>query len=355
MLCKRQSIARSMVSQEEKAAIRGRMGVIMEKIHFAVIGTSKIADQFMQASSLAPEAEVKAVYSRAKERGQAFAKKHGIKKVYTDLDELAEDRDIDAVYIASPTVCHSKQAMIMIKEKKHVLCEKPMVSNSHEMEALLHLAEEKQVILLEAIRHVYTPGYQAVKEFLPQIGQLRRALFIYCQYSSRYDKFKAGIVENAFRPELSNGAVMDIGVYGVHMLVSLFGYPFGVKANGLILPGSIDGSGSIIAKYKDMQAEIIYSKIADSFLPSEIQGEEGCIIMDQIASPTRVKLIRRNGDVETAEPEILEPDMYYEIDAFCKMISGRMDHKPYNEFSILTMRMMDDARKQMDIVFPADF
>ena len=128
---------------------------------------------------------------------------------------------------------------------------------------------------MEAIRSIFTPGYQALAKHLPKLGTIRRASFHFCQYSSRYDKFKSGIVENAFNPIFSNGALMDIGVYCVHPLVRLFGMPEKIKTDAVLLENGIDGSGTILGVYKDMQAELVYSKISSSRIPSQIQGENG--------------------------------------------------------------------------------
>lgn len=328
----------------------------MDKVRFAIIGTNFIAERFIEAALLCEEVELAAVYSRSLNKGQEFARTHKISQVFTDLEKLAASDAIDAVYIASPTSCHNRQALLMLRNRKHVLCEKPITSNSHELESLLLIAAEKKTVLLEAIRNEFTPGYQWIRDNLKRIGKIRRATFIYCQYSSRYDNFKKGIIENAFRSELSNGAIMDIGVYGVHMLASLFGTPYSLSAKGCIIPGSIDGSGVITGKYKDMQAEVLYSKISNSYLPSEIQGEEGSIVFSPIASPDKIKLIMRNGEKETFRFDLVQPDLYYEIRAFVDMVLGRrQDAASFNHHSILTMRMLDDARKQMDIVFPSDF
>lgn len=328
----------------------------MDKLRFAVIGTGTITERFIEAASLCGEIELAGVYSRTRARAQEFAGAYGIPHVFDDLDLLAESGDIDAVYIASPTSCHSRQACMMLRNGKHVLCEKPIATNSHELEAMMQLAEDKHMILLEAIRHVFTPGYQVIEESLDKIGTVRRATFIFCQYSSRYDKFKQGIVENAFKPELSNGAIMDIGVYGIHMLAALFGRPFSVSAKGYILPGSIDGSGVVIGRYKEMQAEVLYSKISNSCMPSEIQGEDGNIVFMPLAAPEKIRLVLRNQKPKNLYSKIERPDMYYEVQAFLDMVKGRRrDVKKYNDISIVTMRLMDEARRQMDIVFPSDF
>jgi len=211
------------------------------------------------------------------------------------------------------------------------------------------------VIILEAIRNVFTPGYDVILDNLDKIGQIRRITLNYCQYSSRYDSFKAGKVLNAFKPELSNGALMDIGVYCVYFLVSLFGMPYGVTAKGHIIPDSIDSTGTLIGKYTDKQFEIVYSKVTDSYVPSEIQGEDGNILFGPVTAPAKIRVIMRNGEKETIRPEIIKPDMYYEIGYFLRMIRGEISSDKYNQWSITTMHIMDDARKQMDIAYPADY
>ena len=328
----------------------------MEKVRFGIIGTNFITQRFIEAASLCEDIEVAAIYSRSMDRAKEFAQKYKIEHTFDDLDKMASSDQVDAVYIASPTACHNRQALIMLRNRKNVLCEKPITSNSHDLESLLQIANEKRVILLEAIRNEFTPGYQTIKDNLKRIGKIRRATFVYCQYSSRYDAFKQGKIENAFRSELSNGAIMDIGVYGVHLLASLFGIPYSLSAKGYIIPGSIDGSGVIIGKYKDMQAEVIYSKISNSYLPSEIQGEDGNIVFSSVSAPDKIKIIMRDGEKETVKLDLIHPDLYYEVRAFVDMVLGkRSDASQFNYNSILTMRMLDDARKQMDIVFPSDF
>lgn len=194
-------------------------------IRYGTIGTNFIVDRFQEAAMENPGLHYSAVYSRNQETAGNFAAKYGVETTYTDLNAFACADDLDAVYIASPNSFHYEQAALLLSHGKHVLCEKPVTSNARELEHLIQLAGQNNVILLEAIRSIFTPGYQALAKHLPKLGTIRRASFHFCQYSSRYDKFKSGIVENAFNPIFSNGALMDIGVYCVHPLVRLFGMP----------------------------------------------------------------------------------------------------------------------------------
>ena len=135
-----------------------------------------------------------AVYSRTSERAEAFASKHGIPLTFTDIGEMAASSEVDAVYIASPTSLHAEQAIICMNAGKHVLCEKPAASNSRELEAMIKTARERGVVFMEAMKSSFMPGFEAIRELLPSLGPIRRYTASYCQYSSRYDKYKAGEV-----------------------------------------------------------------------------------------------------------------------------------------------------------------
>lgn len=173
-------------------------------IRFGVIGTNFITDRFLKAGECCGEFKLVAVYSRTMERAKEYAQVHGAKYAFDTLETLAECEEVDAVYVASPNACHAKQSILMMEHGKHVLCEKAVASNSRELEEVLAAAKKAQVVFLEAVRQIYMPGFQAIQENLHKLGTIRRASFSYCKYSSRYDNYKNGIIENAFNPNLSN-------------------------------------------------------------------------------------------------------------------------------------------------------
>ena len=243
---------------------------------------------------------------------------------------------------------------MLLTGKKHVLCEKPAASNAWEWSAMVRAAERNGVVVLEAMRPVFHPGFQAIKDCLPRLGTLRRATFIYCQYSSRYDKFKNGIVENAFDPRLSNSALMDIGCYCVHPLVALFGRPSSILAQSVRLSNGFEGAGTILAAYPQMQAELLYSKISNSKLSSEIQGENGSMLIEGINIPKKVTLCWNQGKQEQISFSFEEQDMCYELNAFAQMIYKEQSPKKWNHWTELELELMDEARKQVGIFFPAD-
>lgn len=327
----------------------------MNKVRFGVIGTSAICERFLNAASTHENFELIAVYSRKLETAKEFGEKQGAKLFFDNIENFAKCKDIDAVYIASPNAFHAEQAIVCLNNKKHVLCEKPMASNLKEVENMIKVAEKNKVLLMEAMRLTVLPNFLSVKENIHKIGKIRRYFASYCQYSSRYDKYKEGIILNAFKKELSNGALMDIGVYCIHPMVSLFGKPNDVISNGIFLDTGVDGQGTAIFTYDDFSSVIMYSKISDSKLPIEIQGEEGTIISDGIHFDN-VKIVYRDGREENIAICQRKDDMYYELDEFIKLINNNEIDSNKNSHlnSLIAIELMDKIRKEIGLEFPAD-
>ncbi|MCF0147208.1 MAG: Gfo/Idh/MocA family oxidoreductase [Clostridium sp.] len=325
-------------------------------INIGIIGSNFITDRLIEGAKLISDVNISAIYSRTEERAKEFAKKHGIKYTYTNLEEMAKSDLIDAVYIASPNALHSSQAILFLKNKKHVLCEKAFASNTKEADEMIRAAKENDVVLMEAMKTTLLPNFRVIKDNLHKIGKVRKYFASYCQYSSRYDKYKAGEILNAFKKELSNGAIMDIGVYCISPMVNLFGKPNTIKANGIMLNTGVDGEGSVVFGYDDMEAVVIYSKISNSYLPSEIQGEEGNIIIDRINGFNNVKIIYRDGREEDLTLDQNEADMCYEVQEFADLIKSGERESKINSLKVSrdVIAVIEEARKQIGVVYPAD-
>lgn len=331
----------------------------MNKLRIGVVGTNFISDLMTEGGRLDPRCEWIAVCSRSEKTGSEFASRNGIPHVFTDVGEMASSPLVDAVYIASPNACHARQAIECLNAGKHVLCEKPLASNAAEAAAMIDAARLSGVALMEAVIPTLSPVFTAVREYLPRVGQLRRYFASYCQYSSRYDRLKRGDVANAFRPELSNGAVMDIGVYCLYPMAALFGEPREVIASAMKLYTGVDGQGTVVCRYDGFDAVSIYSKIADSQLPTEIQGEEGTITIDRINDPHRVTF--RPHDRSLPETDItpagsIANPYFHEMREFIDIITSGKLESARNSLatSLATMRVIDSVRRSTGIAFPAD-
>ena len=245
---------------------------MVKKVRFGVVGTNKITDWLLAGAQQDERFELSAVCSRSQERADEFAAKYGVNHSFTSVEEMASSDVVDAVYIATPNCTHAKIAITCMNQGKHVLCEKPMASNAHEVKQMINAAKKNHVVLMEAMIATMNPNFIKVKELLSKLGTIRRYFASYCQYSSRYDKFKEGVVLNAFNPALSNGAMMDIGVYTIYPLIALFGKPKAVNAQGVMLSSGTDGQGVVNLLYDGMNATALYSKIANSYIKNGSSG-----------------------------------------------------------------------------------
>lgn len=325
-------------------------------VRFGIIGTNWITERFIQAAQETDQFSLTAIYSRTEEKGAEFAAKYNHPTVFTGLTQMLQSDLIDAVYIASPNSFHAEQAILCMKHGKHVLCEKPMASNSRELREMIAVARENNVLLMEALKSTLMPNFTIIQENLFKIGQVRRYFASYCQYSSRYDAYKEGTVLNAFNPEFSNGSLMDLGIYCLYPMVALFGKPHTVKAVGIMLGSGVDGEGSINMLYPEMDAVVLHSKITDSYVPAEIQGELGTMVIDKINQPYDVKIHYRDGNIEDlTRPQMHEP-MYYEIREFIQLIQQGARDSLVNslECSLAVAEVMEEARKQIGLVYKAD-
>ncbi len=140
-------------------------------------------------------------------------KKHGIVNIYTHYEGMLADKRIDAVYIASPTICHAGQAILTLNYGKDVLCEKMIAATYGEFLRMKAAKLKHGKNLIEAMRLDFDDILLSVSKEIGKIGKTCSARLEYCQYSSRYDKFKAGEVLNAFDPNMKNSALADIGIY----------------------------------------------------------------------------------------------------------------------------------------------
>lgn len=337
----------------------------MNKLRLGVVGTNFITDWVIAGARQDERVELAAVCSRSQETAEAFAARHRIPRTFTSLEAMARSTLVDAVYIASPNFLHASQSILCMRHGKHVLCEKPLASNAREAGEMMAVSRSCNVALMEAMKPTLTPNFLAIRENLKHVGKVRRYFASYCQYSSRYDKFKAGIVENAFKPEYSNGAMMDIGIYTVYPMVVLFGRPQRIEASGVLLSSGVDGQGAVNFLYEGMNATVLYSKIANSSLPAEIQGEEGNIAADRInhirslsytprgeaASGKGAGTASRNIGVLTDKDEY-----YYEVAEFASLVySGRRESAiNSHQNSLITLEIIDEVRRQLGVIYPAD-
>lgn len=319
-------------------------------MRFGIIGTNFISDRFM-ASLPFTHSTATAVLSRGEETGRAFAARHGIPHIFTDREAFFASDTFDAVYIASPNLCHEADTLAAIAGGKQVLCEKPAAPTLAAFLRMRGAAEAKGVTLVEAMRPLFDSMWEEILAALPSIGQVRSVHLDYCQYSSRYDRFKAGEVLRAFDPAYKNAAILDIGVYPIAVCARLFGKPLSVVSRSMLLENGFEGSGELLLDYGTHTVTVSYSKIADSAAPSCILGEGGAITLDRVSEPheVTVKLRGAEGKVITRPPMAAPDNMFEEILAFEKAVRGEGDG--LLDVTEISLGIIDEALKQNGINF----
>ncbi|AIX72464.1 MAG: Gfo/Idh/MocA family oxidoreductase [Mixta calida] len=323
-------------------------------IRFAIVGTNWITRQFVEAAQQTGAMTLTAVYSRTLEQAQAFNKDYGVAHLFLSLEQMAASDEIDAVYLASPNALHCEQALLFLRHKKHVICEKPLASNLHEAEQMIACARENGVVLFEAFKTASLPNFLTLRQALPQIGRLRKALFNYCQYSSRYPRYLNGERPNTFEPRWSNGSIMDIGYYSLASALALWGDPLRVQAQATLLESGVDGHGSVIMDYGDFDVTLLHSKVSDSHIPSEIQGEAGSLVIEKLSESQRVVFMPRGGQPQDLTQPQHSNTMRYEAQHFVELVSQRQVEHPGLALSLSTARWLTEIRRQTGVVFPAD-
>ena len=330
----------------------------MDKVRFGLVGTGRITDWVLKGAFEDPRFVAQAVCSRSIDSARTFAAKYNIPEIYTDLEQMVSSPDIDAVYIGTPNHTHADIAIKCLNHGKHVLCEKPFASNANEAQRMVSAARENGVIIMEAMISTLSPNFRKACNLVSRIGTLRNYSATFCQYSSKYDALKQGVVAASFDPLCSGGALMDIGVYTIWPMVALFGKPSGITSNMMIydIPGHgmTDLQGTVDFKYDGFNASVIYSKITDSYLPTEIAGEEGNIILDKIHICRDLKFVPHaqpssgRGSqliVETHTMEDNHDTYYHEFKEFIDCIQRGEESKINSpEHSIAVMRILDEIR-----------
>lgn len=183
--------------------------------NWGVIGPGGIANRFAGALAAVPGARLAAVFARDAAKGQAYAEQWQRDgqpaRVTTALPDLLADPGVDAVYIATPHSHHGEYIRAALEAGKPVLCEKPLVTSQAEGRALVDLAREKGVFLMEALWTRFLPAYDLAGRWLREgaVGELRAMQSSFC-FASVYDP-----QHRQWNPALAGGALWDIGIYNL--------------------------------------------------------------------------------------------------------------------------------------------
>lgn len=321
-------------------------------IRFAVIGTNWITRQFVDAAHETGKYKLTAVYSRSLEQAQSFASDYLVEHLFTSLDDMAHSDAIDAVYIASPNSLHSQQTLQFLAHKKHVICEKPLASNIQEVEAAIALARENRWCCSKRSKPPACRIFCCCSNRCPSWGKCVKLLLTIASIL-RAISVTDGENPNTFNPAFSNGSIMDIGTL-LASAVALWGEPHGVIATASLLDSGVDAHGVVVLNYGDFSVTLQHSKVSDSVLPSEIQGEAGSLVIEKISECQKVSFVPRGGKPqELTQPQHINT-MLYEAEVFARLVENNEVNHPGLAVSRTTAKLQTEIRRQTGVVFPAD-
>ena len=327
----------------------------MDNIRLGTIGSGAIVHSILDAVQKTEGISLEAVYSRTAEKGRELAQEYGADKVYTKLEDMLADDGLNFIYIASPNNLHYQYSKAALLAGKNVICEKPFCTELKQAEELFKIAEEKGLILVEAVPTSFLPNFAVLREAVGRIGKIKLVLGNYTQYSARYDKLLSGELPNVFNPAFAGGCLMDINYYNVYLTLALFGMP----ENAVYYPnmhGGVDTSGSMVMVYPGFVASLAGAKDCRGESFYQIEGEEGCIYIKD--GSNGLKEIRTvNGEIDETVNLQPNPDRwYYEIQSLVPILL-REDKEELDirkELTLKQVAVVEQARKAAGIIFPDD-
>lgn len=321
------------------------------KMKLGIVGTNFIHDSIAEAAKHAADVTVSAVYSRKADTGNAFASRHGIENVFSDYTEMLDSGVIDAVYIGSPTCLHLEMSRLAMERKIPVLCEKMITATEREFVALCENREKYGGVIIEAMRPDFDERLLFLKNNLSLLGKIKSCELDFRQYSRRYDAYKRGERTNAFDPAMKNSALSDIGIYPLHLSVSLFGLPRDVRAEGTFLNNGFLAEGKLELDYGDFVSTVLYSKIYESENVSRICGELGEVSFDKMNEPKTLDFRLCNGKTLSA-PSFCRTNLVDELNAFRQVALGDVDLET-RLFSVTeqTMSLVGRIHRELGIDF----
>lgn len=323
-----------------------------------ILGAGKIVKEVLPVLDQIENIDVSAIAARNEEKLQKLARDFSIENYYTSIESLLENPEIDTIYIALPNNLHFEAMNKAIDYKKNIICEKPFTSNAYETEKIIEKAKANDLMIVEAISHRFIPNSIEAKKRIGELGDIKIVSLNYSQYSSRYDKFKEGIIEPVFSLENSGGALIDLNLYNVAFAVDVFGLPKDVRyfAN---IEKDIDTSGIVILDYGDFKVSSVGSKDSAAPIINTIQGTDGTIEIPDALNSFREFNIRKTKEDDKKYFNYNLGDksrLYYEFVEIEKILRNNDKKKVYDLLNLTQnyMEVLTKARFDANIFYPAD-
>ena len=326
---------------------------MQQKLKVGILGAGHIAQKMATTLMGMKEAELYAVAARELSRAEQFADEFHAQKAYGNYEALADDPDIDLIYIATPHSHHFGPARMCLLKGKPVLCEKAFTANAREAEELIRIAQEKQVFLAEAIWTRYMPFSRTIRE-LTESGIIGKPMMLTASLG-----YPIAHKERIVRLELCGGALYDLGVYPINFALMTFGNDLEkITSTCMKNEAGVDMQNSITFTYRDGRMAVMQTT---AFCASDrqgiISGDKGYLVIDNINNPQQAVVYNTDHQETgryTCPPQITGFE-YQVLEAAEAIRQGAIEpaSMPHAE-TLRVMRMLDSLRQEWDIRFPMD-
>ena len=225
---------------------------------------------------------------------------------------------------------------------------------------MVEVARESGCLLMEAMVSTLNPNFSAIASRIKEISPVRQYSSYFCQYSSKYEALKRGEVATSFMPGTA-GALRDVGVYTLYPLVALFGRADSVRGSLKTVntsEGLADVHGTALLEYEGMNATLTWSKTYDSFQPTEIAGENGNLILDEIHIARKAEVVPHAAPTSGLGPKpertlisegLPYNEYYYEFKEFIDLLEQGKTESNSNslETSLTVLEIIDELLSQI--------
>lgn len=323
-----------------------------EKLRWGIMAPGEISEEFLSDARLA-EISIEAVGSRSLDRAKAYSTKHGIDRYYGSYQELADDPQIDVIYISSPHSAHFENASMALRGSKHVLLEKPFTLNANQAKSLVDLARSEGKFLMEAMWTRFLPNHREIFSKIKE-GFIGEPLYLLADHNQYLPE---DIVPRLHNPALGGGALIDLGVYPISLAHRLFGKPTRISASAVLFNGSIDESVATIFEYSQGRQALTHSSLRVSGpMRAYILGSEGRIELDRsFYTHSNFTIFDQKDQVRYRyEGNIEGRGMQYQALEVERCIHAGLLESPImtlNE-TVEIMEVMDEVRAQTGIEYP---
>ncbi|MFI3206053.1 MAG: Gfo/Idh/MocA family oxidoreductase [Clostridia bacterium] len=291
----------------------------MKKVKFGIIGAGNIAKTFAKAVPLTNNSEIIAVASRTLEKSEQFAKDFNIQKAYGSYQDLLNDPEIDAIYVANVHSHHYETVKMCLESNKAVLCEKPFVLTEKDCKELIELAKEKNLLLMEAMWTRFLPSVTEAHKWIEngEIGDVKLIDASFC--------FKAFYNPNSrlFNKDVAGGASYDLGVYVIEFAMDFAGAD--LKDNSIMTnyaETGVDDFSIMNLRFKnDVLATLKCGLTTYTENDAHVYGSEGNILFKNFHRGNKIILRKNNGETKEFQAENVESyeGFKYEIEHFSNL------------------------------------